>query len=60
MFKNSTAVDVALMVGKVVGRGMNEEEFMDITVVPKLRHHFFPSSKCFLSRPPRSNRRSST
>jgi hypothetical protein len=45
LFENITAVDVALVVEKVVGRGMDGDNFLQGTNVPELNHRFLPSSE---------------
>jgi hypothetical protein len=45
MFKNITAVEVALIVEKVVDGGMDGGDFLEGANVPKPRHRFFPSSE---------------
>ena len=45
MFENIAAVDVALVIEKVVGRGMDGDKFLQGAGVPELSHHFLPSSE---------------
>jgi hypothetical protein len=43
MFENITAVEVALVVEKVVDRGMDGGKFLEGANVLELQHRFFPS-----------------
>ena len=45
MFENIAAVDVALVIEKVVGRGMDGDKFLQGAGVPELSHQFLPSSE---------------
>ena len=45
LFENITAVDVALVVEKVVGRGMDGDKSLQGANVPELNHCFLPMSE---------------